>query len=102
MASEAVCVRIPDVAVNVAVEDPAAVPTGAVRESLAAVPGVSVTEDGCTATPAGKPAIVTCTFEENPFSAVASRETVAGAPLAARVTAAGVTPREKSGGGAAA
>ncbi len=58
--------------------------------------------DGCAVTPAGKPAMVTCTFEENPFCAVARRDTVAGVPLAAKVTAAGVTLSEKSGCGAAA
>jgi hypothetical protein len=59
-------------------------------------------DDGCTATPAGKPATVTCTFEENPFCAVARRDVVPGAPLAVKVTAAGMTLNEKSGCGAAA
>jgi hypothetical protein len=58
-ATEAVCVRLPDVPVSVTVDDPAAVPAGAVRVSVAAVPGVSVRGDGCAVTPAGKPAIVT-------------------------------------------
>jgi hypothetical protein len=47
------------VPVNVAVEDPAAVPAGAVRLTVAAVPGVSVRDDGCAVTPAGSPAIAT-------------------------------------------
>jgi hypothetical protein len=102
IARGAVWVSAPDVPVKVAVAEAAAVPTGAVRESVAAVPGVSVMDDGCTVTPEGKPATVTCTLEENPFRPVASRETVAGVPLAVRVTAAGITLKEKSGGAAAA
>lgn len=47
-------------------------------------------------TPAGKPAIVTCTLEENPFAAVARTETVCAVPLAVNVTAAGFTLKEKS------
>jgi hypothetical protein len=97
MATDAVCVRLPDVAVNVAVDDPAAVPSGAVRVSVAAVPGVSVMVDGCAVTPAGKPVMVTGTLAENPFCAVASRDTVAGVPLAAKFTVAGVALSEKSG-----
>jgi hypothetical protein len=57
MGREAVCVKAPEVPVNVAVEDPAAVPAGAVRVSVAAVPGVSVSDDGCAVTPVGSPAI---------------------------------------------
>jgi hypothetical protein len=59
MGSGAVCVRVPEVPVNVAVEDPAAVPAGAVRVTVAAVPGVSVKDDGCAVTPVGIPAIAT-------------------------------------------
>jgi hypothetical protein len=100
--SEAVCVRAPEVAVKVAVDEPAAVPGAAVSESVAAVPGVSVMGDGCAVTPDGKPASVTCTLEENPFCGVASKETVAGVPLAVRLTIEGVALREKSGWGDAA
>jgi hypothetical protein len=50
-------------------------------------------------TPAGKPAIATCTLPENPFCAVASRDTVAGVPSAVKVTVAGVALSEKSGAG---
>jgi hypothetical protein len=94
-------VRVPDVAVSIAVDDPAAVPWGAVKVTVAAVPGISVMGDGCAVTPAGRPAMVTCTFEENPLWAVASRDTVAGVPLAVKLTAAGMALREKSGGGVA-
>ena len=59
MGSETVCVRAPEVPVNVAVEDPAAVPAGALRLSVAGVPGVSVKDDGCAVTPVGSPAIAT-------------------------------------------
>jgi hypothetical protein len=97
MASEAVCVRLPEVPVNVAVDDRAAVPSGAVRVSVAAVPGVSVMGDGCAVTPAGKPVTVTGTLAENPFCAVASRDTVAGVPLAVKFTVAGVALSEKLG-----
>jgi hypothetical protein len=97
IATDAVCVRLPDVPVNVAVDDPAAVPAGAVRVRVAAVPGVSVMGNGCSVTPAGKPVIVTGTLAENPFCAVASRDTVAGVPLAGRVTVAGVALSEKLG-----
>jgi len=92
----AVWVRLPEVAVRVAVDEVAAVPAGALSVSAVAVPGVSVTGDGCAVTPAGRPVIVTCTLEENPFCPVASREAVAGVPLAVRVTDAGVTLSEKS------
>jgi hypothetical protein len=99
IAKEAVCVREPDVPVNVTVDDPVAVPAGAVSVSVAAVPGVSVRDDGCAVTPAGRPAIATWTLDENPFCAVASTETVAAVPSAVKVNVAGVTPTEKSGGG---
>lgn len=95
-------VRLPEVAVKVAVEEAAAVPTGAVNVRVAAVPGVSVSGDGCTVIPAGRPVTVTCTFDENPFCAVASREAVADVPLAVKLSAAGVTLSEKSAGGGAA
>jgi hypothetical protein len=97
MAKEAVWVRLPEVPVSVAVEDPAAVPVGAVRVSVAAVPGVRVMGDGCAVTPAGKPAIATCTLPENPFCAVARRDTVAGAPSAVTFTDDGVVLRVKLG-----
>ena len=58
--------------------------------------------DGCAVTPAGKPAIATCTLAENPFCAVARRDTVAGVPSAVKFTDAGVTLSEKSGAGGAA
>ena len=69
--------------------------------SVAAVPGVSVRDDGCAVTPAGSPAIATCTLEENPFCAVASTETVAAVPFAVKLIDAGMTLSEKSAGGAA-
>jgi hypothetical protein len=97
MANDAVCVRLPDVAVNVAVEDPAAVPSGAVRVRVAAVPGVRVMGEGCAVTPAGKLVMVTGTLAENPFCAVASSDTVAGVPLAVKFTVAGVALSEKLG-----
>ena len=56
---EVECVSVPDVPVSVAVEDPAAVPVGAVRVSVEAVPGVSVSDDGWAVTPAGSPVIAT-------------------------------------------
>ena len=59
MGSEAVCVRAPEVPVSVAFDDPAAVPAGAIRLTVAAVPGVSVSDDGCAVTPGGSPAIAT-------------------------------------------
>jgi hypothetical protein len=51
--------NVPEVPVSVAVEDPAAVPVGAVSVSVEAVPGVSVSADGCAVTPAGSPVIAT-------------------------------------------
>ena len=57
--NDAVCVKAPEVPVNVAVEDPAAVPAGAVRVTVAAVPGVSVKDEGCAVTPVGRPVIAT-------------------------------------------
>ena len=100
IANEAVCERAPDVAVNVAVDDPAAVPAGAVSVSVAAVPGVSVRDDGCAVTPAGRPAIATCTLDENPFWAAASTETVPAVPSFVNVNVPGVTLSEKSAGAA--
>jgi hypothetical protein len=100
IANEAVCVSVPDVPVNVAVDDPAAVPAGAVSVSVAAVPGVSVRDDGCAVTPAGRPAIATCTLDENPFWAVASTETVPAVPSAVKFKVPGVTLSEKSAGAA--
>jgi hypothetical protein len=97
MATEAVCVRPPDVPVNVAVDDPADVPRGAARAMVAAVPGVSVTDVGCAVTPVGTPAIVTETLPENPFCAVARREMGAGVPLAGKLIVAGVAVSEKLG-----
>jgi hypothetical protein len=99
IANEAVCVRVPDVPVNVAVDDPAAVPAGAVSVSVAAVPGVSVREEGCAVTPVGRPAIATCTLDENPFSAAAKTETVPAVPSFVKVNVPGVTVSEKSAGG---
>jgi hypothetical protein len=90
---------VPDVAVRVAVDDPAEVPAGAVRESVAAVPGVSVMGDGWAVTPAGKPEIATETVAENPLSGVARTDTVPGVPLAVKLTAAGMVLSEKSGVG---
>ena len=84
---------------SVTVDDPAAVPNAAVRVRVAAVPGVSVMVEGCAVTPAGRPAIVTWTLAENPFCAVASRDTVAGVPLAVKLTVAGVALSVKSGVG---
>jgi hypothetical protein len=101
MGSDAVCVSAPEVPVNMAVEDPAAVPAGAVRLSVAAVPGVSVSDDGCAVTPVGSPMIATCTFEENPFCAVANTETAVVVPLAVKLIDVGITLSEKSAGVAA-
>jgi hypothetical protein len=98
--NEAVCVRAPDVPVNVTVDEPMAVPAGAVSVSVAAVPGVSVRDDGCAVTPVGRPVIATCTLDENPFWAAASTETVAAVPSAVKVNVPGVTLSEKSAGAA--
>jgi hypothetical protein len=102
-ASDAVCVRLPDDPVNVIVADTGAVPTAAVRLNVAAVPGVSVSDDGCAVTPGGRPERATDTFEENPLTAVANTETVEAVPFAVRLKLAGFTLSEKSaaGGGAA-
>jgi hypothetical protein len=100
IAKEALCMRAPDVAVNVAVDDPAAVPAGAVSVSVAAVPGVSVRDDGCAVTPAGRPAIATCTLDENPFWTAANTDTVPAVPSLIKVNAPGVTLSEKSAGAA--
>jgi hypothetical protein len=97
-ASEAVWVMEPEVAVNVTVPDCAAVPDAAVSETVAAVPGVSVSWAGWAVTPAGRPVIVTATFAANPFWGVASRDTVPGVPFAVRVVDVGVMVKEKSCG----
>lgn len=105
MASETVCVSVPEVPVKVAVADPAAVPAGAytLRTVIAGAdpgPGVSVTDDGCTFTPVGKPEKATCTLEEKPLTGVAVRETVDAKPLATKANEAGLMLSEKSAGGA--
>jgi hypothetical protein len=101
-ASEALCVRLPDVPVNVTVADTGAVPLAAVRLKVAAVPGVSVSEDGWAVTPGGKPERATDTLEENPFAAVANTDTVEAVPFAVRLKLAGFTLSEKSAAGGAA
>jgi hypothetical protein len=102
MATEAVWVKLPEVAVNVAVDDPAAVPAGAFKVRVAAVPGVNVTADGCAVTPAGNPLMATCTVLENPFWGDASNDKLPDAPPDVKLRFAGMTLKEKSGGGAAA
>ena len=59
MGREAECISVPDVPVSVAVAEAAAVPVGAVNERVEAVPGVSVSDDGCASTPVGSPVIAT-------------------------------------------
>lgn len=81
--------------------DPAAVPAAAVRLRVAAVPGVSVRDDGFAVTPEGSPEMATATLPENPLTAVANTETVDAVPFEARLTAAGMTLSEKSAGAAA-
>jgi hypothetical protein len=105
MASEAVCVSVPEVPVKVAVADPGVVPAAAdtLRKVVAGAdpgPGVSVSDEGFTVTPAGKPVIATCTLEENPLVGVAVTETVEARPFAIRANDAGLMLSEKSGGGA--
>ncbi len=105
MASEAVCVSVPEVPVNVAVADPGAVPAAAdtLRTVVAAAdpgPGVSVSGEGFTVTPAGKPVMATCTLEENPLAGVAVTETLEARPSATRAKDTGLMLSEKSGGGA--
>jgi hypothetical protein len=80
----------------VAVADPAADPAAAVRLRVAAVPGVSVREDGCAVTPEGSPEIATDTLPENPLTAVANTETVDAVPFDGKLTEAGLTLSEKS------
>lgn len=59
MGREVECISVPDVPVSVAVENPAAVPVAAISVSVEAVPGVSVSDDGCAVTPLGSPVIAT-------------------------------------------
>jgi hypothetical protein len=96
IANEALCVSAPDVPVNVAVPDPAAVPAAAVRLRVAAVPGVRVSEEGCAVTPEGSPVIATDTLAEKPLTAVANTETVAAVPFDGKLTEVGMTASEKS------
>ena len=67
---------------------------------VAAVPGVSVSDDGCAVTPAGKPPSVTCTLDENPFWAAATTETIPAVPSFVKVKVPGVALSEKSAGAA--
>ena len=105
MASVAVCVSVPEVAVKVTVADPAAVPAAAdtVTRVIAGVttgPGVCVNDEGVAVTPAGKPVIATFTLEEKPLIGVVVTETGTATPFATKAIDAGLTPNEKSGGGA--
>ena len=76
--------------------DSAAVPAAAVRLRVAAVPGVSVSDDGCAVTPDGSPEIATDTLAEKPLTAVANTETVDAVPFDGKLTEAGLTLSEKS------
>jgi hypothetical protein len=95
-ANVAVCVSAPEVPVSVTVPDSAAVPAAAARLSVAAFPGVSVSDAGWAVTPGGSPERATDTLPENPLTAVANTETVDAVPFDGKLTEAGVTLSEKS------
>ena len=64
-----------------------------------AVPGVSISEDGCAVTPVGRPAIATNTVPVEPLTAAALTLTCCGAPPGMSVMVPGVEENEKSAGG---
>ena len=98
----AVCVRLPDVPVNVIVTVPALALVPAVSVRFWATPGLSARDDGLGVTPAGSPDRETLTLPVNPLRALAVTEVDFPVLPAVRLRLAGATVSEKSGAGAAA
>ena len=93
----AVCLRVPEVAVKVSVEVPAAAWAVAWRVKDCCVPGVRVTVAGEAVTPVGRPFRVSARVPEKALFGVASREIAPGAPPRSRVRVVGEAVRLKSG-----
>jgi hypothetical protein len=96
----AVCVRLPEVPVNVTVDVEDAAVTAAVSVTVCAIPGARLNVAGLAVTPAGSPVIAMFTVPVNEFTAVAVTLTKPLAPPAASVAEVGASVSVKSGGGA--
>jgi hypothetical protein len=97
-----VCESIPEVAVRVSMTLPAVAAADAVRDTVCAVPGVSVSMAGCAVTPLGSPVIATDTMLVKPFIGAALMLICCAVPPASRVTVVGMADMEKSAVGAGA
>ena len=101
-ASDAECLRLPEVPVKTMVYVAAAALDAAVKVTLCAVPGVSVSVAGEAATPEGRPVIATETVLLKELMAVARTLTLEPLLPVVSVSDVGVTAIEKSATGAAA
>jgi hypothetical protein len=95
-----VCESIPAVPVRVSIALLAIAAAEAVKVTVWAVPGESMSMAGCAVTPAGKPVIATETMLVKPLTGVALMLTCWAVPPGIRVTVVGVADREKSAVGA--
>jgi hypothetical protein len=98
-ATVAVWLSIPDVPVSINVALPATAAAPAVKVTLCAVPGVSVSIAGCAITPLGNPVIATVIDWVKPFTGIAFTLICCPAPPAASVIVAGIEDKEKSATG---
>lgn len=96
----AVCESMPDMAVRVSITLPGVAAADAVRAMVCAVPGVSVSVEGCAVTPLGSPVIARDTMLAKPFTGAALMLICCAVPPGRRVTVAGVADKEKSASGA--
>lgn len=94
-----VCVREPDVPVNVTFTFPVVASTAADKVMFCGVPGVRLKVDGLAVVPEGKPLSVTFTVPLNPIMGVAFTETACPEAPCVREIFEGVTDKLKSPGG---
>ena len=87
---------IPEVPVRVSMVLPAIAAAEAVRVTVCAVPGMSVSVDGCAVIPLGNPVIAMDTMLAKPLTGAALMLICCPAPPGRRVTVVGVADREKS------
>ena len=93
------CVSDPDVPVKARVVIVAKALLAAEKVIVCGLPAVNVGAAGDAVTPAGKPDICTEALDENPFRGVRLTAVCAFPPGAIEIDA-GLSPKEKSGGGA--
>ena len=87
------CASVPEVPVKVTVALPAVADAAAVMVTDWAVPGVSVSDDGCAVTPAGRPVMAMDTLPVNPLTAFALTLTAEPVAPAVRESVVGDTAR---------